>query len=52
MMTTEQIKLSILSSADMDGRIIFGDSPPVEAVAMVCEGRLIRLSYFVFTIAE
>ena len=51
-MNTEQIKLSILACADANGQITFGDSPPVEAVAMVREGRLVRLSYFVFTIAE
>ena len=49
-MTTEQKKESILGCADENGRIRFGGTPPSEALELVGEGRLVRLSYFTFSL--
>ena len=51
-MNIEQIKQSILSCADERGEIRFGASPPVAAFELVREGRLVRLSYLVFSLPE
>ena len=51
-LTDEQVKQSILDTADMFGEIRFLCSPPVQAIALVSEGRLVRLSYLVFSLPE
>ena len=52
MMNDEQVKQSILATADQFGEIRFFDSPPPQATKLVKEGRLVRLSYFVFSLPE
>lgn len=47
-MTSEQAKKDILDCADERGIVRFGCSPPPEVSELVREGRLLRISYFVF----
>ena len=52
MLGKEEIKRSIIETADEFGEIVFLDSPPDCAIEMVREGRLVRVSYFVFSLPE
>lgn len=52
MLSREEIKESILKCANEHGRIVFDASPPAEAIELVHEGRLVRLSYRVFSLPE
>lgn len=51
-LTNEQVKQSILDTADTFGEIRFFDSPPPQAMQLVRDGRLVRLSYLVFSLPE
>lgn len=51
-MTKAEIKQSILDTADHNGEIRFGCSPPLEARELVKEGRIVRISYLVYSLPE
>ena len=51
-LTNEEVKQSILDTADAFGEIRFFDSPPPQAMQLVREGRLVRLSYLAFSLPE
>ena len=51
-MSEEQIKLSIIETADSFGEIRFLSTPPKHAMQLVREGRLVRISYLVFSLPE
>ena len=51
-LTNEEVKQSSLDTADTFGEIRFFDSPPPQAMQLVRERRLVRLSYLAFSLPE